>query len=154
MAILARVLQAKHFDPESGLFRNFSFKRSSRGDKGISVIDVDCAIQESGSVCDHIKQFYSNFESPLILWQFDSRTLPNQDTKVHTSPGFHDDPCHRYIAGLSNNRAKKHFKAVQGTKGENLFESPEFRICENGNSRHLAIKDLIAEPLESDPAAI
>jgi len=146
MAKLARVLQAKHFDPEVGRFRDFSFKRSTRGDMGISVIDIDCAIRESGSVCLHIQQFYSNFESPLILWQFDARALPNGDTKICSSPGSHDDPCHRYITNLSNNRAKKHFKAVQGANGENLFGSSEFQVCENGESRQLAADDLSAPP--------
>ena len=104
-----RLLHIRDYDPQFGRFRSEVFRNSSDG-SGISVFTLVCAIGASGSGCEHARRFYpTRYVEPPIFWLINMTELPNCDLIQKTSSS--GDACHHNLVGLSDNAARRFFKA-------------------------------------------
>ena len=132
---LVLLLHISHYDERLGRFRSECFERSGDG-TGISVIDAECSIETTGSICAHARAFYGKIAwQPPIFWRFDEAILP-AGSWLDAVPSDTGDMCHRNIEGLSNGRAKKFFKRQ---------ENPIFYICDDDQFRPLTANDIQVE---------
>jgi hypothetical protein len=102
-----RLIYPGHWNAAEGRFVEFAFKNSSkkRGG-GISIIEHDCAVRESATVCSHVDEHYQT-PMPVLIWQIDSSNLDPHTSEPDDSNG---DPCHSNIRGITPAQARKFLK--------------------------------------------
>ena len=106
---LACLLHIADFEPKLDRFRSCAFDNSSDGG-GISVIQRECILKESGCVCSHFRKFYSSIISePVLFFVFSPDELP-PGWGLKQEPSTSGDICHHNVTNLSDNKAKKFFK--------------------------------------------
>lgn len=131
-----RLIHHSHYDPAKRRFKSLAFKTSSserEADPGVSVIEYDCAIRVSGSVCLHVETFYPKHQSPTIFWEIPEGTIPDE-CRCEQIPSDSGDDCHYDIKDLADSRARRISKAIA---------IDQCRICdEAGNPRVLTLDDL------------
>jgi hypothetical protein len=119
---LIRIIHPDEYESRERRFKSTAFEPSSDG-SGISVIESECAVAESGSLCAHAEIRYRSLipsEPPLTFYLWTVAPLPDGCSAVHSDDD--EDPCHRNIVGFSSNdKAKKffkreHFKQIDGVK--------------------------------------
>jgi len=123
---LVHAIKASHYDTRLGRFQSLAFKPSSpeRGG-GLSVFDRECAKEDSGGICDHIRRYYETVvEEPAIFWEFDRGILPDNCRFVENR-STSGDKCHINIIDIDEDEAADLIKAVPIT---------DMRICTNGDS--------------------
>jgi hypothetical protein len=83
---------------------------------GISIFDKECAVRQSGSICNHIsKYYYSAVDSPIIYCIFSTEIVQEVLTKnkvkskaiYKISGSTTGDECHYDIENLKNSEADK-----------------------------------------------
>ncbi len=128
-----RLIHKQHYDPDKKRFASLAFKPSSDG-SGISVVDTDCILRTSSSICEHIERFYRDVSgTPPIFWDLQPQILPENCQLIRQRSSTGDD-CHYNLVGLSEKEARAIFKAVPLT---------DFNICINTEGyRPLSISDL------------
>jgi hypothetical protein len=130
-----RLLHRRHYDYRRRRFTSVAFKNSGEN-PGISIIDCDCILNNSNSICSHIRKFYQRTAGePPIYWRFNTELLPNK-IELEQENSASGDECHYNIRGLSDREARKFFKSYN--QKLNLFKT-----CKNGNSVELEEEDLI-----------
>src|SRR6266568_8714955 len=106
-----RLVHLRHFDPKRRRFTSVAFKNSSKGG-GVSIIERECALRTSASVCHHIATFYREIAGyPAIFWLFDTEILPSS-TQLDNVPSDSGDDCHYNIRGVSDDTLRDIFVAV------------------------------------------
>jgi hypothetical protein len=130
---LILLLHISQYDANCGRFTSDSFKESSREyGGGISVVDRDCAVAKSDSICAHIRRFYSGItQEPPIFWFFDSSIL--RGSELENEPSTTGDLCHRNIRNFPRKEARRIFRA------QDMFT---FKICAPEGIRNLTSEDL------------
>ena len=130
-----RVIHPTHIDSEYKRATNLAFKNSSkeRGG-GISTFEYDCAIRASGSVCQHIKNYYPSPISgdPILYWIIPDDPIFN-DSEWKPKVSAAGDICHYNLEGLSNNKAEKFVKKQS---------LAAFSLCVGQTARPLRESDL------------
>lgn len=131
---LIRIIHQKHFDRNRGRFQSLAFRPSSNG--GISVIDGQCALANTGSLCQHLRHYYAHVSGcPPLFWLFDAVILPSAHL-IEVSPSDSQDACHRDIKNLTPREAERTFKSHA------VFPS-SFHICPpRADHRPLEPRDL------------
>src|ERR1051326_2210471 len=130
-----RLIHRDHYDATRGCFQDFAFKAPRRG-TGISIIDYDCAIRVSGSICRHVDTFYPKFGSPTIFWPIPLDAFPAANAIAELSDT--GDGCHHNITNMTDGEARRIRK---GIKVEDCF------ICNaDGTTRQLTPADLPPNP--------
>ena len=127
-----RLIHRSDYNWRTGRFQDIAFKRP-RGSTGISVIEHDCAIDASGSVCRHVEIFYPKHGSPTIFWPIPEDVLP-QESRFEAELSDTGDNCHYNLVDISLGQADK---VRKGIKVE------ECSICnDDGTIRQLTLDDL------------
>ncbi len=128
-----RVIHQHFYDPDRGRFQSLAFRPSS-DDSGISIIDEECVLRTSPSICDHIEKFYHDIAgNPPIFWIFYANILP-EACKFIQQTSDSGDECHHNLIGLTDKQARNIFKQVTLNA---------FRICTaNGDHRPLDQDDV------------
>src|SRR5947209_6596898 len=118
-----RLIHQQHYDPEQKRFKSLAFKPSSDG-SGISVINTDCALQNSPTICAHIHRYYRETAgTPPIFWDIPTEIL--ELCQFVQQIGSTGDECHYNLTGLTEREARTIFKSIR------LLD---FHICtETGN---------------------
>src|SRR5262245_33420275 len=127
---LIRFIHSKNFDHVRGRFNDLCFK-NLRG--ALSVVHRECVDATGATICAHARRYYSSIagEPPIfLLVRAEALPAPNQ---IEQSPSLSGDECHHDVKGISDNRLKKFFKALDWR---------EFFICENGAHRPLTQADI------------
>src|SRR5258708_24572713 len=127
-------IHPRDFSVPKGRFTSVAFQPSDDG-SGISVIHCECAIQTSGSICEHLERFYANqTKTPGIYWPIPG-SLPDgclACPEVSTT----GDECHHNIINLDRKEARAFFNT-------NALDT--FRICgDDGPVTVEKIKQLFA----------
>ena len=137
MQQLVRIIHQRHFDRNLGRFQSLAFKPSSNG--GISVFCARCAVETTGSACQHIQRFYPEVSGePPIFWTFNTSILPDEHIIEETLSDTNDS-CHRDIKNITPRKAERIFKA-------HAKFPDSFQICQACNSdRPLTLGDLIRQ---------
>lgn len=99
-----------------------------------------CAIESTGSVCNHIDRYYPNkFETVPIFWviEFDwlSREIVEATFK-HSIEGT-EDQCHYLLENLTKSSSRRIFKNAQNNNPEQFFK------CENGELVNVSLDELV-----------
>ena len=99
--------------------------------KGISIFAKNCAMQSSGSICNHISLYYqSTVKQPPLFCIIDSVYLLTQigfeEAKIEPTDGGNGDLCH-YDVFDSKRKGQESF-AKDFFKPNNIYK------CINGNS--------------------
>ena len=104
-----RILSLKHhWDDHHKRFTSLAFRPSSK-DGAISVVQENCAVETSGTICSHIPRYYGGIASdPPVFWPFSEEILPGH-RKIELSPT--EDPCHYNILELSKKEAEIIFRS-------------------------------------------
>jgi hypothetical protein len=125
-----RVIHCKFYDSERGNFKSLAFAPSS--DKGISVVDLDCSVQTSGSICGHISRFYPNQAGdPAIYWRIPDQKIP-EVCSFEPQPSTTGDDCHFNIYGWTRAQSRSTFVALRLT---------DFTVCTPDGERSLQQSD-------------
>jgi hypothetical protein len=97
------------------------------------VVEHECALRVSGSVCRHVEAFYPKHKSPTIFWELPDEVIPNQCECIQV-PSDSGDDCHYDIKGLTDPQTRQISKAIS---------IEQCSICdEAGNPRPLTLDDL------------
>lgn len=131
----ARVIHPSQISAEDGRPSDLAFKKSSDS-SGISCFNLECAISESGSICQHITIYYGEpiGGDPIIYWIIpDSPVLNGCDWVPEISKS--GDACHYNLVNLSRNAAQKFVRSQP---------IDAFTICDGTGSRPLQLSDIIA----------
>ena len=125
---VVRLLNLLQYDEGKQRFRDVVHRNSSKavgtpdGKGGLSVVDLCCAADHSGSLCSHIERYYSEVAGvPCGLWLFDPAAFePKGSAPKHIKspvllpkPSDTGDGCHRNLHNVSDNRLEKAFKREQ-----------------------------------------
>src|SRR5436305_12774563 len=90
-----RVIHRRYYDSERKRFASPAFQPSSNG--GISVFDKFCALETSGAVCQHIREYYAGQAGdPPIYWEIPNDLQP-ANCRVEIKESSTGDLCHRDI---------------------------------------------------------
>jgi hypothetical protein len=128
---LFRVINPRDFDTEKGRFSSLAFRPSSNA--CISVVECECAVAESGSICAHIRRFYSDqTEPPGIYWNVPPEDVP-ANCIIEETASSTGDKCHRDIHGWPAKAVRKYFIQIA---------IEEMLICSEDGVRHLSQSDL------------
>src|SRR5436190_4011842 len=121
-----RLIHQRHYDPDEQRFRSVAFRPSTDG-SGISVIDADCILRSSASICEHIRRFYPDVSgTPAIFWDIDPEVLP-ENCQLAQQTSLTGDECHYNLKGLSKEEARAIFKEVPLTEFKICTETGEYR---------------------------
>lgn len=127
-----RVVHPRDYDVEQGRFKSLSFKPSS-SDGGISVFKIQCGIDASGSVCEHIRKFYDSLTGdPPIYWEIPAEDIPTE-CEYPQSDSESGDKCHHNIKNWSEKESKKYIKKKS---------LDTYLICDPNGTRSLTKEDL------------
>jgi hypothetical protein len=130
----ARLLSFHHFDISERRINSIAF-RNSNDRSGISVIQMDCAIQKSGCICTHVdkhKQYKHLITEPVSFWKLDDSIIP-KESSFHQDNSNGDD-CHFNLTDITDRQARKLFK---DSYKDNLWS------CNDGNLRSTTLNELI-----------
>ena len=129
-----RVAHPKDFDVNRSRFSDTLFKQSTGG--GMSVFDADCAIAQSGTICEHCRAYYGDLTGdPPIFCIIEDSELPPGTVRTPSLSSTGDE-CHFELIAPSKNMMKNQFKAKRSI--ENFF------ICDPSGKRVLQIDDFPA----------
>src|SRR5258708_11209390 len=121
-----RLIHHQHYDPDKKRFKSLAFKPSSNN-TGISVINTECIIQTSGSVCEHIQIFYAAVAgAPPIFWNIPIDLLP-EGCSLDQHPSSGGDDCHYNLTGLTEKQARDIFIKVPLEDFNICLEDGEYR---------------------------
>jgi hypothetical protein len=138
-----RLVHPKHWESNRGRFSDLAYKKSTDG--GLSVFDVECAEQDSGLICEHIRRYYENVGGdPAIFVVLEPADLPPaakvartpSKSPVEIAAGATNDECHHEVDGVGDKALKKALMKVSLDR---------FRICDTQGVRALALSDLVGE---------
>ena len=136
-----RIVHPKNISEIDGRPSNIVFK-NSKNDTGISCIKTQCAIDKSGTVCQHIPTYYSEPISgdPVIFWPVPDSLLsayPNCEwvQKDSEMPGKPPDTCHHNLKNLGNSTADRIIRSQP---------IDAFTICDGNSTRPLQLSDIQA----------
>jgi hypothetical protein len=129
-----RPLNPKKYDRKS----NKWFETAFRNNKGsLSILDGECAIHISGSICGHIRKFWETVPGiigdPIIYWKFSDALFPAGRYTVEQQTSAKGDPCHCNVHGIPDAEL---YPLIENRPLN------EFTVCDNGNDRPLAMHDL------------
>jgi hypothetical protein len=106
---LVRIIHPDEYESHDKRFKTSAFEPSDDG--GISVVDTDCAVLASQTVCEHVVQNYPTLIAGPPPVTFYLWTVPDLPAGCGVSnPAGYQDPCHRNITGFSRGKAKSFFK--------------------------------------------
>jgi len=126
-----RLIHHIHFDHDTGKFKSLAFKNSGDG-SGISLVEKECAINASPTICGHIHRYYPNVVGePAIFWHVPEGITSTCKLEQKTSST--GDICHHNMKGLSDPDARRAIKDVPLN---------EMMVCENGTYRPLTLSDI------------
>ena len=122
-----RALHPSDYDDTDGRFTSAVFTRPKSDEKGISVFNCECAIAQSGSVCQHARLYYSRLTSePPVLWILEDshllnnlRTAKGKAIEIKQTEGKQDRWCHYEIYGGSRGGYRSY--AAQNAKPPNIL---------------------------------
>ena len=130
---LIRIFHPDHYSRKLGRYTSAAFQPASSG-LGLSVFDSACGIENSGSVCNHIRNFYSGDTTiPAVFWRFSADILPTGCT-IDPAPSDKGDACHRNITGVTHK--------VRSKIARENFQIEKLEICDGGDHRPLMAADL------------
>ena len=123
------------YDRTLGRFKSPCFSESNDG--GISVVEKDCILNDTGCVCRHALRFYSMAtHTPPIFWDFTPRAL-FENCRLVQSDSSTGDRCHFNIFGLGDKKARSYFK-----KNVAEIKFGLLQICSTGGIRVLNQDDI------------
>jgi len=131
-----RLTHPRHWVENENSFASSAFKRSSqeRG-AGASIIDYDCAIDASASICAHIGRHYADTAGePVVFFLFEGTDLP-PSRRIVQKDGPGNDKCHHEVLDVTDGALRKKLRSLQ---------TGAFMICEDGQTRALAPADFPA----------
>lgn len=120
---LIRILNPMHYDKDRQHFQSSCFSPSGDG-KGISVIDAECAIRTSHTICQHIERYYSRVAGEPVMYWLLPHDLPSEVT-IEPSLSDSGDFCHRNLHNLTHRRTRRGFFRQS-------CRLKDIRICTNG----------------------
>ncbi len=134
-----RIINLKHWYDKDQRFSSTAFKPSSSeqdSEKGISIIKIQCAEQESGSVCEHIKRYYPNIAGiPTVFWYIPDSLLPTSPCiELMIDPKINDE-CHYNLLKISKGEAERLFSKIWA-------DINQFTICQENTERPLTKEDI------------
>src|SRR6266508_4320703 len=108
-----RPLHRKHYDSERGGCGFSSSALDLRNREPFSVVEVECAIDASGSLCAHISKYYNEQTGdPQVYWPIRDSDIPST-CRIEPETTASGDHCHRNIHGWSRNSARGTFKRLK-----------------------------------------
>ena len=129
-----RVVHPLQISEIDGKPSDLAFKKSSDG-SGISCFALECALAQSGSICNHIARFYGEPVSgdPVIFWIVPDSPVLARGQWIQSVSTTGDD-CHHSLIDLSRSAAAKLVR-----------EQPldAFSVCAEKGIRALQLSDLI-----------
>ncbi|MGH9850983.1 MAG: hypothetical protein ACREBD_14190, partial [Blastocatellia bacterium] len=79
----------------------------------ISVVERNCAIHTSSTICQHLARFYPNqVGDPVIYWEIPNNKIP-EACRFEQQTSTTGDDCHFNIYGWNRNQTRKTFIALQ-----------------------------------------
>lgn len=130
-----RLLHRRHYDYRRRRFTSVAFKNTGE-DPGISIIDYECILNTSNSICSHIREYYQRTAGePPIYWRFNTEILP-AEIELEQEDSLSGDKCHYNIKGLHDKEARKFFKKYND-------KLHLFKTCQDDSSVELKEEDLI-----------
>jgi hypothetical protein len=129
-----RALHVNKYNYLKGRFNSDSF-RNHQG--GISIIDFDCAVKASNSICNHLAKYYSHILSEpafFCIFDFEEIVITYQqanEAPIIISPSQSDkgDECHYNIINFKDKLTDKFSKEK--------FKTPNLYVCCGDNYRAL-----------------
>lgn len=130
MAFL-RLINIEHHC-RKGRLSSMAFRAS---DKGISVIDKECAEYRSQSVCNHVRTHYSKTAgTPIVFWEIPDNTIPADCEAVHSINGT-DLWCHYDIIKWTKPQIKEAEDTIK------KLPLTELKICVEAEARQAVLAD-------------
>lgn len=107
-----RLLSNLHWDPKLNEFSSLAFKNSSDG-SGISVINSQCAVQESKDFCSHVVKYYPVL-SDAWLFKFEDEFIIGIESNAKFIPDDSEgDKCHYNLKGIKDKAARSIVKKLK-----------------------------------------
>ena len=105
-----RIVHPLRYDIQKERFQSTAFQPSTNN--GISVFDEECGIKCSGSVCQHIRKYYSQVHGEPIIYTI----VPNdffEADKVNKTPSNTGDDCHADIMAKTKKASRDLVKKLK-----------------------------------------
>ena len=136
-----RLFHIRHYDRRRKRFRSTAFTYFG---EGISIIEKQCIITSSMTICEHIRTYYPTTASePPIFWIFSTDILPAPSIIVPTISTT-GDHCHYDIRQLSDNQRRNVFE-------KHAHNIASLRICSSDGSHQVpTVEQLHALSLEAE----
>ena len=133
MSFIRAINITLHYSKKKKRLASLAFRPSS-SNGGISVFDKNCAIRNSGTICDHIKRYYSRIaRTPIVFWEVPDDTIPPLPCIVRQTDGENGDECHHEFFNWD-------YKSAENTIKDVILETLD--ICTNEGIRKLQTTDL------------
>ena len=115
----------RHYDPDERRFNDLAFKASSGDNPGASIINMECGIEATGSICAHISKHYPGVGGdPAVFWEFDSGLIPSQ-CRIEQVDSDTGDKCHHEIKGVSKTSLNRVLRDLRKT-----WDIGQLSICD------------------------
>ena len=125
-----RILNQRAFSKGQQRFK-FRYAFRNYGNGTVSVVRLDCILQNTDNICEHIESLYPlviHEKTPFYYWIIETEDLKSyfghDRFTIHDTPNDRGDECHSEIAGLTDEQGE--YFAAQKCK------SPDVFVC-NGN---------------------
>jgi hypothetical protein len=132
---LVRIIHPEEYESREKRFKSSAFEPSD--DAGISVVERDCAIEQSGELCAHIERYYKELiegPPPVTFYLWTVADLP-AGCAIENPEGF-PDPCHRNITGFTKGKAKSFFKRAHWPEIEGVRRLVGIERCGPEHPEH------------------
>ena len=128
---IIRLIHPLYYSYEKSRFKSEAIESS---DDGLSVIELDCCVANSGDVCTHVRKYYPSGISgePPVFLRLKVDQLP-ATASLRQETSDTGDECHHLV----NDVPKSVYRNI--VKNTTL---DKFEICDEGIPRPLRIEDI------------
>ena len=145
----ARLLHKRHFSSENGFDIVSIFKlrtpggRRGRLERGVSLIDTECARDKNGGICGYVKanaNTYGGFGEDCVFWIIDAKQLPQNCNIEENDKNCHAEliinPEHNQDAAIFR-RNNEELLCVVG----DIYSERDVYICIDGKAKPFSARD-------------